>query len=89
MKTQRSSTTRSRRGLLSYPLTSAMIAGAALLVAGHAHAQSALETAISHLEYRELGPALMGGRIAAIAVVESKPQIFYIGTGTGGVWKTE
>ena len=89
MKTQRSSTTRSRRGLLSYPLTSALIAGAALLVAGHAHAQSALETAISHLEYRELGPALMGGRIADIAVVESKPQIFYVGTGTGGVWKTE
>ena len=56
---------------------------------GHIHAQSALETAISHLQYRELGPALMGGRIADIAVVESKPQIFYIGTGTGGVWKTE
>ena len=31
----------------------------------------------------------MGGRIADLAVVESKPQIFYIATGTGGVWKTE
>ena len=53
-----------------------------------ASAQTALETAISHLEYREIGPALMGGRIADIAVVESKPQVFYVGTGTGGVWKT-
>ena len=52
-------------------------------------AQTSLETAISHLQYRELGPALMGGRIADLAVVESKPQVFYIATGTGGVWKTE
>ena len=54
-----------------------------------AAAQSALETAISHLEYRELGPALMGGRIADLDVVEAKPQIFYLGTATGGLWKTE
>ena len=60
-----------------------------VLAPGHAHAQTALKTAISHLQYRELGPALMGGRIADLAVVESKPQVFYIGTGTGGVWKTE
>ncbi len=51
-------------------------------------AQPALEVALSHLEYRELGPALMGGRISDLAVVESKPQVFFIGTGTGGVWKT-
>ncbi|MDE2804387.1 MAG: glycosyl hydrolase [Gemmatimonadota bacterium] len=54
-----------------------------------ATAQTTLETAISHLQYREIGPALMGGRIADLAVVESKPQVFYIATGTGGVWKTE
>ncbi|MCY3698562.1 MAG: glycosyl hydrolase [Gemmatimonadetes bacterium] len=52
-------------------------------------AQSALETAISHLEYREIGPALMGGRIADLDVVEAKPQIFYLGTASGGLWKTE
>ena len=54
-----------------------------------ATAQTTLETAISHLQYREIGPALMGGRIADLAVVESRPQVFYIATGTGGVWKTE
>ena len=48
-----------------------------------------LPTTLSRLEYREIGPALMGGRIADIAVVESKPQVFYVGAGTGGVWKTE
>ena len=30
----------------------------------------------------------MGGRIADLAVVEAKPQVFYIGTASGGVWKT-
>jgi photosystem II stability/assembly factor-like uncharacterized protein len=48
-----------------------------------------LATTISRLEYREIGPALMGGRIADLAVVESRPQTFYIGVATGGVWKTE
>lgn len=48
-----------------------------------------LAQTISRMEYREIGPALMGGRIAGLAVVESKPQVFYIGAATGGVWKTE
>ena len=72
------------RGVLRAAATvAALSVGTALIPSGHAHAQSPLETAISHLQYRELGPALMGGRIADLAVVESKPQIFYIGTGTG------
>ena len=64
------------------------VLGAAAAAPTHATAQTTLETAISHLQYRGIGPALMGGRIADLAVVESKPQIFYIATGTGGVWKT-
>ena len=52
-------------------------------------AQTPLEALLDHMEYREIGPALMGGRISDLAVVESKPQVFYIATGTGGVWKTE
>ncbi|MFQ6045445.1 MAG: hypothetical protein ACE5PT_03670 [Gemmatimonadales bacterium] len=47
-----------------------------------------LERALSGLEWREIGPAVMGGRIADLAVVESNPAIFYVGTATGGVWKT-
>jgi len=44
--------------------------------------------AASGLEYREMGPAIMGGRVADIAPVESDPRIFYVGLGAGGVWKT-
>ena len=67
----------------------AALVPAVALYPAPATAQTTLETAISHLQYREIGPALMGGRIADLAVVESKPQVFYIATGTGGVWKTE
>ena len=58
-------------------------------VAGWARQAPDLESALSRLEYREIGPALMGGRISALAVVEATPQVFFLGTGSGGLWKTE
>jgi photosystem II stability/assembly factor-like uncharacterized protein len=41
------------------------------------------------LELRSLGPALMSGRIADIAVHPTDQSTWYIGVGSGGVWKTE
>src|SRR6267143_1588941 len=43
---------------------------------------------LKNLEFREIGPATMGGRIDDFAVVESNPNIVYVGTAAGGVWKT-
>ena len=40
------------------------------------------------LEFRELGPAVMGGRIDDFAVVEGNSNIVYVGVASGGVWKT-
>jgi photosystem II stability/assembly factor-like uncharacterized protein len=40
------------------------------------------------LEFRELGPAVVGGRIDDFAVVESNPNIVFAGAASGGVWKT-
>lgn len=40
------------------------------------------------LKFREIGPAAMGGRIDDFAVVESNPDIIYVGTASGGVFKT-
>ena len=45
-------------------------------------------SALKNLEWRQLGPAIMGGRIDDFAVVESNPKIVYVGAATGGVWKT-
>ena len=40
------------------------------------------------LEFRELGPAVMGGRVDDFAAVESSPSIVFVGVATGGIWKT-
>jgi photosystem II stability/assembly factor-like uncharacterized protein len=40
------------------------------------------------LHFRDIGPATPSGRIDDFAVFEQNPAIFYIGTATGGVWKT-
>jgi photosystem II stability/assembly factor-like uncharacterized protein len=46
------------------------------------------EAALKNLQWRSIGPANMGGRIDDFAVVESDPRIIYVGTASGGVWKT-
>jgi hypothetical protein len=46
------------------------------------------DTFLKNLQFRAIGPANMGGRIDDIAVVESNPSTYYVGTATGGVWKT-
>jgi photosystem II stability/assembly factor-like uncharacterized protein len=40
------------------------------------------------LKFREVGPAVMGGRIDDFAVVESNPDVIFVGTASGGVFKT-
>jgi photosystem II stability/assembly factor-like uncharacterized protein len=45
--------------------------------------------ALKGLEFRNIGPAIMGGRVDDFAVVESRPSTFYVGAAAGGLWKTE
>jgi len=40
------------------------------------------------LKPRNIGPAGMSGRVTAIDVVESDPDIIYAGTASGGLWKS-
>jgi len=40
------------------------------------------------LKLRSVGPALMSGRIADIAINPNNPNQWYIAVGSGGVWKT-
>jgi len=46
------------------------------------------ESILDGVNFRNIGPANMGGRIDDFAVVESNPNIIYVGTASGGVWKT-
>jgi photosystem II stability/assembly factor-like uncharacterized protein len=50
--------------------------------------QTIVTDKLKNLEFREIGPAVMGGRIDDFGVVESNPNIVYVGTASGGVWKT-
>ena len=43
---------------------------------------------LENLSWREIGPAVMGGRVTDLAVLESNPATFYAATATGGLWKT-
>ncbi|HKL37837.1 MAG TPA: hypothetical protein VJ876_03015, partial [Bacteroidales bacterium] len=40
------------------------------------------------MEMRNIGPALMSGRIADIAIHPDNPHLWYVAVGSGGVWKT-
>ena len=46
------------------------------------------EGTFSGLEMRSIGPALMSGRIADIAVHPDNPHIWYVAVGSGNVFKT-
>ncbi len=51
--------------------------------------ESDLDRAIGGLRLREIGPAIMGGRIADIAVDPRSRTTWYLAVGSGGVWKTD
>ncbi|MHC5025481.1 MAG: VPS10 domain-containing protein [Planctomycetota bacterium] len=56
-------------------------------VAGDAH--SAIDSGLlGALTFRSIGPALMSGRIADLAIDPVKPNTWYVAVGSGGLWKT-
>ena len=46
------------------------------------------DAALKNLKFREIGPAIMGGRIDDFAVVESDPRVIYVASASGGIFKT-
>lgn len=42
-----------------------------------------------NMKPRNIGPAGMSGRVTSIDAVNANPEIIYIGTASGGVWKSE
>jgi len=46
------------------------------------------EELLKEFRWRSIGPCNMGGRIADLAVVEAKPQHYFVAAASGGVWKT-
>ena len=43
---------------------------------------------LNNFKFRNLGPAVAGGRVTAVVGIPGQPNIYYVGAGAGGVWKT-
>tara|TARA_R110002049_G_scaffold45022_3_gene131617 strand:+ start:9430 stop:12585 length:3156 start_codon:yes stop_codon:yes gene_type:complete len=43
---------------------------------------------VKNMKPRNIGPGGMSGRVTSIDVVESNPEIMYVGTASGGIWKS-
>lgn len=55
---------------------------------GQAQTELSGKALLGGLRARQIGPATMSGRISDIEVVNRKPTIIYVGTASGGVWKS-
>ncbi len=65
-----------------------IVSALSLSVLARPTAQRLDEAALGQLEWRAIGPAVMGGRIDDVAVDERQPSAIYVGAASGGVWKT-
>jgi len=43
---------------------------------------------LKNLKFRNLGPAVAGGRVSAVAGIPGDPTVYYVGAAAGGVFKT-
>lgn len=59
-----------------------------LLIVGGVNAQQLDMDKLKAMEPRNIGPAGMSGRVTAIDVVREKPDVMYVGTASGGMWKS-
>jgi photosystem II stability/assembly factor-like uncharacterized protein len=75
------------------PRTASALRFALALVAAIACARAANADQVSDvfgsLSYREIGPAISGGRTSAVAGSDADPRIYYAGGAAGGVFKSE
>ena len=65
-----------------------LFASTAFAQNGRGPTKSPIEEAFSRLEYRSIGPAIMGGRIADVEGVPGDPNVVYVASASGGLWKT-
>lgn len=54
-----------------------------------AKAQQLTPDQFKNMKTRSIGPAGMSGRVTAIDALYTNPDLIYLGTASGGVWKTE
>ncbi len=64
------------------------VAGALLLAAGPSAQQVPPLPSLDALQWRHIGPAAFGGRIDDVEAVPGRPSTIFVGTASGGIFKT-
>src|SRR5215467_3565125 len=67
---------------------SALVVALALCAAPLLAQETIDPSRLAGMKARSIGPAAMSGRVAAVAGVESDPDVLYTGSANGGVWKS-
>ena len=47
-----------------------------------------VESLVEAMNVRHIGPGTMSGRVTSITVPHNEPEIIYVGTASGGLWKS-
>ncbi len=69
-------------------LTVSCVTTGAYARAAHAQPAESPKDVFAQLKFRNLGPAIAGGRVTAVAGIPGNPQIYYVGAAGGGVFET-
>jgi photosystem II stability/assembly factor-like uncharacterized protein len=65
------------------------VAGVATAATNSAPADGSKPTGpFTNLKFRNLGPAVSGGRVSVVLGIPGKADVYYVGTAGGGLWKT-
>ena len=83
--TRHSFLVRAAAALLS---VSCVATGAFAATAGGKAAAEKPKDVFAQLKFRNLGPAIAGGRVTALAGIPGNPQVYYVGSAGGGVFET-
>jgi len=65
-----------------------IFAAIALLFAPSIQSQD-LQSLMDEMNVRHIGPGAMSGRVTTIDVQRNRPEVIYIGTASGGLWRSE
>lgn len=65
--------------LLSFPVLSS---------ANPAKQQNDTTHIFRNVKFRNIGPAIAGGRVSSVQGIPGNPDVYYVGAAGGGVWKT-
>ncbi|MDE2235214.1 MAG: hypothetical protein KGL13_06505 [Gammaproteobacteria bacterium] len=57
-------------------------------LAGNVAASSTSQKIFQNIKFRNLGPAIAGGRVTSVVGIPGNPKIYYAGAAGGGVWKS-